>query len=197
MGRLVYLWRAVDAEGEVLHVLVQTRRKEWAAFKLMRELLKKYGFVPDKLVTVDLRSYGVAAGHLGIAKRHERGRWRNYNLRTIKKAAPFSSDLFSTPHRPANLGFPRENAGYPSALRPSGPTSRAAPVLHIEFQALSIRENGVLGEDGLGDEADCLGVHLWLSKIGSNLIYSNYWLKWPHIFRGLIKWGGCLNLICR
>ena len=26
-GRLVYLWRAVDAEGEVLDVLVQTRRK--------------------------------------------------------------------------------------------------------------------------------------------------------------------------
>ena len=25
-GRLVYLWRAVDAEGEVLDVLVQTRR---------------------------------------------------------------------------------------------------------------------------------------------------------------------------
>jgi len=121
-GRLVYLWRAVDAEGEVLDVLVQTRRNEWAAFKLMRELLKKYGFVPDKLVTDDLRSYGVAAGHLGIAKRHERGRWRNYNLRTIKKATPFSSDLFSTRHRPANLGFPRENAGYPSALRPSGPT---------------------------------------------------------------------------
>ncbi len=88
----------------------------------MRELLKKYGFVPDKLVTDDLRSYGVAADHLGLAKRHERGRWRNYNLRTIKKATPFSSDLFSTPHRPANLGFPRENAGYPSALRPSGPT---------------------------------------------------------------------------
>jgi hypothetical protein len=54
-----------------------------------------------------------------------------------------------------------------------------------------------LGEDGLGHEADCLDVHLWLSKIGSNLIYSNYWLKWPHIFRGLLKWGGCLNLICR
>jgi transposase-like protein len=43
----------------------------------MRELLKKYGFVPDKLVTGDLRSYGAAAGQLGITKRHERGRWRN------------------------------------------------------------------------------------------------------------------------
>src|ERR1700675_5092452 len=55
-GRLVYLWRAVDAEGEVLDVLVQTRRNKRAALKLMRKLLKKYGFVPDKLVTDDLRS---------------------------------------------------------------------------------------------------------------------------------------------
>jgi putative transposase len=46
-GRLVYLWRAVDAEGEVLDVLVQTKRNKRAALKLMRKLLKKYGFVPD------------------------------------------------------------------------------------------------------------------------------------------------------
>ena len=45
--------------------------------KLMRKLLKKYGFVPGRLVTDDLRSYGAAANDLGIAKRHERGRWRN------------------------------------------------------------------------------------------------------------------------
>ena len=53
---MVYLWRAVDAEGEVLDVLVQTRRNKQAALKLMRKLLKKYGFVPDKLVTDELRS---------------------------------------------------------------------------------------------------------------------------------------------
>jgi putative transposase len=76
-GRLVYLWRAVDAKGEVLDILVQTRRNKRAALKLMRKLLKKYGFVPDKLVTDDLRSYGAAASDLGIVKRHERGRWRN------------------------------------------------------------------------------------------------------------------------
>jgi putative transposase len=76
-GRMVYLWRAVDAEGEALDVLVQTRRNKRAALKLMRKLLKKYGFVPDKLVTDDLRSYGAAAHDLGISNRHERGRWRN------------------------------------------------------------------------------------------------------------------------
>jgi len=52
-GRLVYLWRAVDAEGEVLDVLVQSRRNKRAALKLMCKLLKKYSFVPEKLVTDD------------------------------------------------------------------------------------------------------------------------------------------------
>ena len=76
-GRLVYLWRAVDAEGEVLDVLVQAKKNKHAALKLMRKLLKKYGFVPEKLITDDLRSYGAAARDLGIENRHERGRWRN------------------------------------------------------------------------------------------------------------------------
>jgi transposase-like protein len=76
-GRMVYLWRAVDAEGEVLDVLVQAKRNKYAALKLMRKLLKKYGFIPDRLVTDDLRSYGAAARYLGIQNRHERGRWRN------------------------------------------------------------------------------------------------------------------------
>ena len=76
-GRMVYLWRAVDAEGEVLEVLVQAKRDKHAALKLMRKLLKKYGFVPDLLITDDLRSYRAASRDLGIAKRHQRGRWRN------------------------------------------------------------------------------------------------------------------------
>jgi transposase len=42
-GRMIYLWRAVDGEGEVLDVLVQTRRNKRAALKLMRKLLKKLG----------------------------------------------------------------------------------------------------------------------------------------------------------
>jgi putative transposase len=76
-GRMVYLWRAVDAEGEVLDVLVQSKRNKHAALKLMRKLLKKYGFVPNRLITDDLRSYGAAVHDLGIESRHERGRWKN------------------------------------------------------------------------------------------------------------------------
>ena len=76
-GRMVYLWRAVDAEGEVLEVLVQSKRNKHAALKLMRKLLKKYTFAPERLVTDDLRSYGSAARDLGLEKRRERGRWKN------------------------------------------------------------------------------------------------------------------------
>jgi transposase-like protein len=75
--RMVYLWRAVDAEGEIIDVLVLSKRNKPAALKPMRKLLKKCGFVPDRMITNDLRSYGAAARHLGIESRHERGQWRN------------------------------------------------------------------------------------------------------------------------
>jgi len=47
-GKHSYLWRAVDNEGEVLEILVQSRRNKRAALKLMRKLLKKQGFIPDR-----------------------------------------------------------------------------------------------------------------------------------------------------
>jgi transposase-like protein len=45
-GKRMYLWRAVDHEGEVLDILVQRRRDKRAALRLLRKLLKKQGFVP-------------------------------------------------------------------------------------------------------------------------------------------------------
>lgn len=53
----VYLWRAVDDEGEVLDVLVQRRRDKAIALKLMRKVLKKHGIAPAAVVTDKLRSY--------------------------------------------------------------------------------------------------------------------------------------------
>ena len=43
-GKRMYLWRAVDHEGEILDMLVQSRRDTQAALRLMRKLLKKQGF---------------------------------------------------------------------------------------------------------------------------------------------------------
>jgi transposase-like protein len=48
-GERMYLWRAVDHEGEVLDMLVQSRRDTRAALRLMRKLLKKQGVAPKLL----------------------------------------------------------------------------------------------------------------------------------------------------
>ena len=58
-------------------MLGQAKRNKHAALKLMHKLLKKYGFVRDRLITDGLRSYGTAARNLGISNRDERGRWHN------------------------------------------------------------------------------------------------------------------------
>ena len=68
-GRQMYLWRAVDAEGEVLDVLVQTKRDKAAAIKLMRKLLKKQGIAPTEWVTDKYRVYSSVLRDLGTAPR--------------------------------------------------------------------------------------------------------------------------------
>ena len=87
-GRMVYLWRAVDAEGEVLDVLVQSKRNKHSALKLMRKLLKKYAFVPERFVTDDLRSYGAAARALGLERLHEAGAMEEQSGRKFASADP-------------------------------------------------------------------------------------------------------------
>jgi putative transposase len=72
-GQRMYLWRAVDHEGEVLDMLVQRRRDKRAALRLMRKLLRKQGFAPKLLTTDKLGSYGAAFRQLRLTCRHEQG----------------------------------------------------------------------------------------------------------------------------
>src|SRR5260221_14121182 len=65
-GKRMYLWRAVDHEGEILDVLLQRRRDKRAALRLMRKLLRKHGFTPKLLVTDKVGSYGAALRHLRL-----------------------------------------------------------------------------------------------------------------------------------
>src|SRR3954454_18834341 len=67
-GRQMYLWRAVDAEGEVLDVLVQPKRDKRAAQKLMRKLLKKQGMAPDAWITDKCPAYGAALRELNLSR---------------------------------------------------------------------------------------------------------------------------------
>jgi putative transposase len=76
-GQRMYLWRAVDSEGEVLDLLVQSKRDTKAALRLMRKLLKKQGYAPDELVTDKLGFSGAARRELRLSCRHEQGLRKN------------------------------------------------------------------------------------------------------------------------
>src|SRR3954449_6120 len=55
-----YLWRAVDQEGTVLDILVQSRRDAAAARKFFRKLLKGLAYVPRVVIIDKLASYSAA-----------------------------------------------------------------------------------------------------------------------------------------
>jgi putative transposase len=76
-GRRMYLWRAVDGEGEILDMLVQAKRDKPAAVRLMRQLLKNQGMAPETLVTDRLGSYAAAARDLGLSATHVRTKTKN------------------------------------------------------------------------------------------------------------------------
>ena len=69
-----WLWRAVDANGDVLDILVQSRRDKAAATRFFRKLFKTWG-LPRVLITDKLRSYGAAMSDLtpGVEHRQHKG----------------------------------------------------------------------------------------------------------------------------
>src|SRR5438477_9355233 len=71
-GKKQWMWRAVDQDGFVLDVLVQSRRNSKAAKRLMRKLLKEQGHAPRVMITDKLGSYAVAGREIMPAVEHRR-----------------------------------------------------------------------------------------------------------------------------
>jgi putative transposase len=76
-GKLHYLWRAVDQHGNVLDVLVQSRRNKNAAKRFFRKLLKGLCYVPRVIVTDKLGSYGAAKREILPGVEHRQSRYLN------------------------------------------------------------------------------------------------------------------------
>src|SRR5450432_4814105 len=85
-GRLCYLWRAVDHEGEVLESVVTAKRDKAAALSFLKRIMKKYGR-SQTLVTDGLCSYPAAMKEIGMADRHDVG--RRLNNRAENSHQPF------------------------------------------------------------------------------------------------------------
>ena len=76
-GKQHYLWRAVDQDGEVVDVYLQSRRDGKAAKRFFRRLLKSHRSEPRKIVTDKLRSYGVAHRELIPDTIHDTSQYAN------------------------------------------------------------------------------------------------------------------------
>src|SRR3954466_571619 len=76
-GTKHWLWRAVDQDGGVLDVLVQSRRDKWAAKRLLRKLLKRQMRPPRVMITDKLASYGAAKGEVMPSVEHRRHKGLN------------------------------------------------------------------------------------------------------------------------
>ncbi|HKR52294.1 MAG TPA: IS6 family transposase [Pseudonocardiaceae bacterium] len=76
-GQRRYLWRAVDQHGNVLDILVTSRRDATAVTRFFRKLLKRLEYAPRVLITDKLRSYGVARRRVLRSVEHRRSKYLN------------------------------------------------------------------------------------------------------------------------
>ena len=76
-GRLHYLWRAVDQDGDVLDIMVQSSRDKKAAKKLFCKLLKGLRYVPRVIITDKLKSYSAAKAEVLPGVAHCQQKYQN------------------------------------------------------------------------------------------------------------------------
>ena len=71
-GKKHWVWRAVDQDGLVLDILVQSRRDKRAAKRLLRKLLKRQCRAPRVMITDKLASYGAAKKEIAPGVEHRK-----------------------------------------------------------------------------------------------------------------------------
>ncbi len=129
-GRRMYLWRAVDQDGEVLDVLVQARRDRCAATKPMRKLLEKRGFAPRTLVTDKSRAYAAAVREFGLTARHHRAKWKNNRIESATFRSDDENERCSISDHPALLND--FSPSMPPYTTRSTPAATRSPRTNIE-----------------------------------------------------------------
>ena len=76
-GKLHYLWRAVDQDGDVIDILVQRRRNAQAAKRFFEKMLKRQVQSPRRLFSDKLGSYRVAVRELLPETAHDTSQYAN------------------------------------------------------------------------------------------------------------------------
>src|SRR6202163_1883296 len=76
-GQQQYLWRAVDQDGDVIDILLQSRRDQRAAERFLRRLLRGQGKQPFRIITDKLKSYAAASRTILPGVTHDTQQYAN------------------------------------------------------------------------------------------------------------------------
>ena len=129
-GETHYLWRAVDQDGNVLDILVQSQRNAKAATRFFKKLLKGLRYAPRVMITDKLASYGAARKQMRLSIEHRQHKGLNNRAenshqptrqkeRQMKKfKSPGTAQRFLSAHGPINNLFrPRRHLLKATAYR--------------------------------------------------------------------------------
>jgi putative transposase len=129
-GETHYLWRAVDQDGNVLDILVQSQRNAKAATRFFKKLLKGLRYAPRVMITGKLASYGAARKQMRLSIEHRQHKGLNNRAenshqptrqkeRQMKKfKSPGKAQRFLSAHGPINNLFrPRRHLLNATAYR--------------------------------------------------------------------------------
>jgi len=136
-GRRMYLWRAVDHEGEVLDMLVQSRRDRNAAVRLMRKLLRKQGFAPRRWSPTSWARTALRSGSLAFPVPMSRDFGATIAPRIRIRLSGDESARCSTSNPPAQPSASSASMPHLQHLQPT--TSSRVPIDPASLQSRSNR----------------------------------------------------------
>ena len=119
-GRQQYLWRAVDEDGDVLDILVQSRRNRRAAKRFFRKLLKRQGCEPRRLITEQAPQLLGRASYRNAVRDPQYPTVRKQSRRRLASTDPPAG----TPDAPVQVGCPSTTVRIGARRRPESLPSR-------------------------------------------------------------------------
>ena len=125
-GRLQYLWRAVDEDGDTIDILVQSRRNRRAALRFFRKLLKGQGCIPRRLITDKLRSYPAACRTVMPSVVHCTDQYAN-NRHHHSGSLPPTDPATGTADAPVQICRPRATVSLGVRTHPESLSCRPPP----------------------------------------------------------------------
>jgi putative transposase len=135
-----WLWRAVDQNGVVLDILVQSRRDQQAAERFLRQVVDGVGYEPRVVITDKLASYPPAIHRVLPNSEHRRHKGLNNRAENSHLPTRSESGCFSASNQPSTPSASWDRSAPLVTISVRDDTSSLLPL--IDRSALSVTPSG-------------------------------------------------------